>query len=91
MLWSGSSREEVIKKLDLDPSTLIVWVKTLVCYGVDRGLSRLAREKKLNRDGKLNANQQRALIYMIEHQTPADYGYASYIFTAKILCEIVKG
>ena len=89
MLWNGYSRQDVMKKLDLDPSTLIIWIKTLVEYGVDDGLRRLAKEKTLKRDGKLTQNQQRALIYMIEHQSPTDYGYMQNIFTAKILCEIV--
>ena len=89
MLWRGFSREDVIKKLDLDPSTLIIWMKTLVEYGVDDGLIRLAKEKKLKKEGKLSINQEQALIYMINHQSPTDYGYTQYIFTAKILREIV--
>ena len=33
MLWTGSSRQEVEEKLDVNPSTLINWLKILVEHG----------------------------------------------------------
>lgn len=90
LLWEGKTRKEVQEKLDINESTLTEWVRTMVVNGVKEGLKLLAKAKRLIRNGKLTIEQEKELIDMITDKTPQDFGYDQYIFTARILQEIVK-
>ncbi len=90
MLWEGKSRREVEKQLRIDPSTLLAWLKIMVENGVEKGLKLLAKSKTVQRRGKLSLAQQLELLYIIEYQSPNDFGYYQNIFTAEILLELVN-
>jgi len=90
LLWQGYSRQEVIETLDIGHSTIIRWMRLLVEHGVDDGLRRLATPKKAPKSGKLSYKQQAALIEIIEHTQPSDYGFEHNIFTGAILTKIVE-
>lgn len=90
LLWQGYSRQEVIETLSIGHSTIIRWMRLLVEHGVDVGLRRLATPKKAPKSGKLSYDQQAALIEIIEHKQPSDYGFEQNIFTGAILTKIVE-
>jgi transposase len=89
-LWQGQSRSEVVEKLGIDRTSLLNWLHVLLEYGVEAGLKLLAQTKKVQKSGKLKAEQQADLIDILEHQKPSDYGYEQNIFTGKILVEVVE-
>ena len=90
LLWQGYSRQEIIELLNIGQSSLIRWIRLLVEYGVDAGLRRLVTPKHAPRSGKLSHEQQVALIEIIEHKKPSDYGFEQSIFTGAILVKIVE-
>lgn len=89
-LWEGKSRSEIVAKLDIDRSSLLNWLKILIAEGVEAGLKLLAQGKKITKSGKLNFEQQQALLDILENKKPSDYGYEQNIFTGQILAEIVE-
>ena len=89
LLWQGKSRQEVVEKLDIDRTSLLNWLHILIEQGVGAGLKLLAQPKKVEKSGKLVAEQQVSLIDILENKKPGDYGYHQNIFTGKILVELV--
>jgi transposase len=90
LLWQGYSRQEIIDLLDIGQVSIIRWMRLLVEYGVDAGLRRLVTPKRAPKSGKLSYEQQAALIEIIEHKKPSDYGFEQSIFTGAILVKIVE-
>ena len=90
LLWQGKSRQEVVEKLDIDRTSLLNWLHILLEQGVEAGLKLLAQPKKVEKSGKLVAEQQVSLIDILENKKPGDYGYHQNIFTGKILVELVE-
>jgi transposase len=90
LLWQGYTRQEVIETLHIGQATMVRWMRLLVEHGVDAGLRQLATPKKAPKSGKLSPEQQAALIEIIEHKKPSDYGFEPHIFTGAILTEIVE-
>lgn len=90
LLWNGYKKKEVIEKLDIHRTNLQKWFKAIVEKGVDDGLNYLARTKKINKEKKLTKEEQNEIISILENKTPRDHGYDQYIFTGKILVEIIK-
>ncbi len=90
LLWQGKSRQVVVEKLDIDRTSLLKWMHVLLEQGVEAGLKLLAQAKQVERSGKLAAEQQAALIDILENHQPSDYGYHQNIFTGKILVELVE-
>jgi len=90
LLWQGYSRQEVIETLDIGHSSVIRWMRLLVEHGVDVGVRRLATPKKAPKSGKLSYEQQAALIEIIEHKQPSDYGFEQTIFTGALLIKVVE-
>ena len=90
LLWKGYTKNQVIEKLDVHRTKLQDCFKSIVEMGVDEGLKYLARTKKVKRGKKLSQEEQDEIIRILEDTTPQDYGYEQYIFTGKILVEIIK-
>jgi transposase len=90
LLWQGYSRQEIIELLDIGHSSIIRWMRLLVENGVDAGLRRLVTPKRAPKSGKLSYEQQAALIEIIEHQKPSDYGFEQAIFTGELLVKVVE-
>jgi transposase len=90
LLWQGYARQEVIEILHIGQATMIRWMRLLVEHGVDAGLRQLATPKKAPKSGKLSPEQQAALLEIIEHKKPSDYGFEQHIFTGAILIKVVE-
>jgi transposase len=90
LLWQRKSRQQVVEKLDIDRTSLLNWLHILLEQGVEAGLKLLAQPKKVEKSGKLTAEQQTSLIDILENKKPSDYGYHQNIFTGKILVELVE-
>jgi transposase len=90
MLWEGFTRQDIVAKLDIGYASLGRWMRLLVALGVHDGLIQLVQPKKAPKTGKLTLDQQYALIEMIEHHTPKEFGYDQYIFTGAIVVDLVQ-
>jgi len=90
LLWQGYTRQEVIETLNIGQTTMVRWMRLLVEHGVETGLRQLATPKKAPKSGKLSHKQQVALIDIIQHKKPSDYGFEQHIFTGAILVTIVE-
>lgn len=90
MVWQGYTRQDIVAKLDIGYASLSRWMQLLVVHGVHDGLMQLVKPKTAPKTGKLTSDQHHALIDMIEHRTPKEYGYDQYIFTGAILVDIIQ-
>jgi len=89
-LWEGESIASVKETYKVHPTQYNKWIKTIATLGVDEGLREIAKKMTINRERKLNEEQQRELRDILENKRPYDFGYVGNVFTGKILVDIIK-
>jgi transposase len=89
LLWQGHTRQGICAKLDIHRESLATWMQTLVTHGVVAGLKRLATAKHTPRARKLPPAAQTELPHLLETTQPTDHGYPQFIFTARVLTDLV--
>lgn len=89
-LWESESIASVKETYKVHPTQYNKWIKTIATLGVDEGLREIAKKMTINRERKLNEEQQRELRDILENKRPYDFGYVGNVFTGKILVDIIK-
>lgn len=89
LLWSNKTEVSAYTKVNMCKTTANKCLHIIVSLGVDEGLKKLAKNKKVKKDFKLSDEQSKEIILMVETQSPKDYGYDKNIFTGKVILEVI--
>ena len=84
-LWEGKSRPEVTQLLGCNYKSLTKWIDTFL----EGGLQKLTQPITHQVPSRLNPEQQLELKQMLLEQKPIDYGIDRYIWTGKIISQVI--
>ncbi len=84
-LWEGKSRPEVSQLLGCNYKSLTKWIDTFL----EGGLQKLAQPITHQVPSRLNPEQQLELKQMLLEKKPIDYGIDRYIWTGKIISQVI--
>jgi transposase len=84
-LWEGKSRPEVTQVLGCNYKSLTKWIDTFL----EGGLQKLTQPITHQVPSRLNPEQQLELKQMLLEQKPIDYGIDRYIWTGKIISQVI--
>jgi transposase len=84
-LWEGKSRSEVTQLLGCNYKSLTKWIDKFL----EGGLQKLTQPITHQVPSRLNPEQQLELKKMLLEQKPIDYGIDRYIWTAKIISQVI--
>lgn len=85
-LCEGKSRREVSELLGCTYKTLTKWIDKFVSGGLKKLTEPITHEVP----ERLNAEQKQELKQMLLEQKPTDYGIDRYIWTGKIICNVIQ-
>lgn len=84
-LWEGKSRPEVTQLLGCNYKSLTKWIDKFL----EGGLQKLAQPITHQVRSRLKPEQQLELKKMLLEQKPTDYGIDRYIWTGKIISQVI--
>ena len=85
-LHSHKTRKQVMEIVGCTEQTLISWIDIYL----EKGLAGLSAPIRHQKPQKLNAEQKQQLKTMLLEQKPRDYGIDRYIWTGKIIADVIK-
>lgn len=85
-LWEGKSRPEVARLLNCNYQSLTKWIDKFL----EGGLQKLTEPITHQVPSRLQPEQQLELKKMLLEQKPSDYGIDRYIWTGKIISQVIQ-
>jgi transposase len=85
-LWQGKTRSETAQKVGCSYVTLTEWIDKFIKGGLPELTKKITHQVPC----RLNESQQMELKRMLGESTPSDYGIDRYIWTGKIISEVLE-
>jgi transposase len=85
-LWEGKSRSEVTQLLGCNYKSLTKWIDKFLEGGIQKVTEPISHQVPC----RLKPSQQLELKKMLLEQKPTDYGIDRYIWTGKIISQVIQ-